>query len=237
MDLSGIQALVFDVFGTVVDWRSNVIAEGEALGRAKGLTVDWAAFANDWRAGYHPGMDRVRRREVPWTTVDVIYRQRLDDLLVKYGISGLTEDEIATFNRVWHRLHPWADSVAGLTRLKKKFVISTLSNGTFLCLVNMAKFGGLPWDCVLTSDNVRHYKPDPETYLMVIEFLGPKPEQVMMVAAHNYDLKSAASHGMRTAFFPRPTEFGPDQTTDLEAEGDWDVIAEDMEDLADQMGA
>ena len=236
MSISGVKAMTFDTFGTVVDWRSSIIAEGQALGDAKGLSVDWVAFTDAWKTCYRPGMERVSRGEVPWTNVDDIYRAKLDDLLVEFGITGLTEEDIVNFNRVWHRLDPWPDSVAGLTRLKNKYVLSTLSNGNFACLVNMGKRAGLPWDCVLTAENFRHYKPDPEAYLMAIELLGVDAGEVMMVAAHNYDLRHAASHGMRTAFVRRHTEYGPGQTTDLEADGDWDVIVENIEELADAMG-
>ena len=236
MELSGVQALAFDVFGTVVDWRASIIAEGEALAGEKGLTVDWAAFADAWKSCYRPGMDRVNAGG-PWTTVDEIYGEKLEELLVTFGVSGLNEAEKDRFSRVWHRLEPWPDAVPGLARLRRKYVLSTLSNGTVLCLINMAKRAGLPWDTVLAGDNVHRYKPDPAVYRMAIELLGPRPEQVMLVAAHNYDLAAAASHGMRTAFIPRPAMDGPAQTTDLEAEGDWDVIAHSIEDLAEQMGA
>ncbi|MFQ6018209.1 MAG: haloacid dehalogenase type II [Kiloniellaceae bacterium] len=237
MAVSGVKALTFDVFGTVVDWRGGIIAEAKALGEAKGLSLDWEAFVDDWKSCYRAGMDRVNSGEIPWMTVDEIYRAKLDELLVAYGITGLCEAETARFNRVWHRLDAWPDAVEGLVRLKRKFVLSTLSNGSFACLVDMAKHAGLPWDCVLSAENVRRYKPAPEVYLMAIELLGQKPEQVMMVAAHNDDLTHAAAHGMRAAFIPRPTEYGPDQTSDLKPEGDWDIIADSMAGLADALGA
>jgi 2-haloacid dehalogenase len=236
MGVSGVKALTFDVFGTVVDWRSSVIAEARALGKAKGLSVDWEAFVDAWKPAYYAGMDRVRKGEIPWTNVDDIHRAKLEELLVEFGVTGWTEAEKDHFNRVWHRLDAWPDSVPGLTRLKTKYVLSTLSNGNFACLVNMGKHAGLPWDCVLTAENFRHYKPDSETYLGAIELLGLEPGRVMMVAAHNYDLANAASHGMRTAFFPRPTEYGPGQTTELSAEGDWDIVTDDMEGLAGALG-
>jgi 2-haloacid dehalogenase len=232
-----VTALVFDVFGTVVDWRASVIAEGEALGRAKGLAVDWAAFADAWRAGYQPAMERVRRGERPWANLDALHRERLDELLVEFRVGGLTEAEKDHLNRVWHRLAPWPDSVAGLGRLKGRFVVSTLTNGTFAGMIQMAKRAGLPWDGVLTAENVRHYKPDAEVYRMAIELLGPEPERVMMVAAHNYDLAHARSHGMPTAFVPRPREHGPGQTTDIHPGQAWDVVAADFLDLADKLGA
>ena len=234
--LSGVKALTFDTFGTVVDYRSSIIAEGEMLGRTKGLTVDWAKFADAWRAGYAPAMNRVRTGELPWTKLDRLHRMTRNDLLVQFKITGLNEQEIDHFNHVWHRLRPWPDSVSGLTRLKKKFVIAPLSNGNLALLTNMAKFAGLPWDLVLSAELFEHYKPDPETYLGAARLLGLAPEQVMMVAAHNHDLKAAQKLGLKTAFVARPTEYGPLQKYDFEAKGDWDVIAKDFGGIADRMG-
>ncbi|MFN7085031.1 MAG: haloacid dehalogenase type II [Burkholderiales bacterium] len=237
MNISGIRVLAFDTFGTVVDWRSSIIADFAVFGKGKGLAIDWAAFIDDWKAAYQPGMDAVRNGERPWTTVDAIYRHKLDELLPRYGLGSLDEDERTHLNRVWHRLDPWPDAVAGLERLRKKYVISPLSNGDVACLVHMAKHGGLPWDVILCAELFRHYKPDPEVYLGAIELLGCEPHEVMMVAAHNYDLRAARSHGMRTAFVARPTEYGPGQRTDLEAEEDWDVVARDFGELATALGA
>jgi 2-haloacid dehalogenase len=181
-------------------------------------------------------MDKVNRGEWPWTTIDVIYRRRLDEALRAHAIGGLGEVDLEHLNRVWWRLRPWPDTVAGLTRLRRRYVISPLSNASFAGMVHLARFAGLPWDCVLTAENARRYKPAPEVYLTAIELLGLAPSEVMMVAAHNYDLAAARSHGMRTAFIPRPAEYGPGQTSDLTPESDWDVVARDMEDLADFLG-
>ncbi|MBX9812011.1 MAG: haloacid dehalogenase type II [Burkholderiales bacterium] len=237
MRAEGIRALTFDTFGTVVDWRSSIIDDFFAFGKSKGLDIDWAAFVDDWKTAYQPGMDAVRTGKWPWTTVDGIYRIKLDELLPKYGLERLNESERMHLNRVWHRLNPWPDAVAGLTRLKRKYVISPLSNGDVSCLANMAKHGGLPWDVILCAEIFRHYKPDPEVYLGAIQLLGCKPHEVMMVAAHNYDLRAARSHGMRTAFVARPTEYGPGQKTDLKAEEDWDIVARDFSELATALGA
>src|SRR4249919_427508 len=185
---ANIKVLAFDVFGTVVDWRSSVIAEGEQLGKTKSLNVDWAAFADAWRA---------------------VYRPSLEEILKKFKIEGLSEDEKTHFNRVWHRLKPWPDSVPGLHRLKSRFVITTLSNGNISLLTNMAKHAGLPWDCILSAENVHHYKPDPEIYRLVPDLFDLKPEQVMLVAAHENDLQSAQKHGLRTGYVRRPLEHGP----------------------------
>lgn len=232
----GIRALAFDVFGTVVDWRSTIIREGEALGRAKGLHVDWAAFAEAWRDRYHPAMNRVRRGELPWKTMDELHRMNLDDVLDRFGVDGLSESGKEDFNRVWHRLAPWPDSVPGLLRLKEKFTVTTLSNGNVALLVNMAKRAGLPWDLVLSSELIGHYKPDPEVYLKAAGLLGLSPGEVMMVAAHKYDLRAAADAGLRTAFVPRPLEW-PNRRIDLSYEDAFDVNARDFLDLAAQLGA
>src|SRR5436190_1060358 len=230
-----VQLLVFDTFGTVVDWRSAVIAEGEQLGRAKGFTVDWPAFADAWRAGYGPSMNRVRTGELPWTKLDVLHRMVLDQLLVRFKIEGLSEDEKKHFNRVWHRLKGWPDSVAGLTRLKKRFVISPLSNGNLSLLTEMGKFAGLPWDCILATELVRHYKPDKETYLMPGEFFDLPPASVMMVAAHVGDLDAAKALGLKTAYIHRPLEYGPGKATTPPAAGRFDFLAKDLRDLASQL--
>jgi len=237
MSLSKVSTLIFDIYGTVVDWRATIAEEGRALGQDKGLPdIDWEAFANAWRAGYQPAMERVRTGQQPWTTNDTLQRERLDEIAIEFGIGVLSESEKDAFNQVWHRLKPWPDSIAGLTRLKTKFTIGTLSNGSFFLLANMAKHSGLPWDFLLSGDNVRHFKPDPETYLGAVEMFGGDAGTVMLVAAHNDDLEAARSFGLKTAFIARPTEYGPDQKTDLKAEDDWDVIADSIEGVADALG-
>lgn len=236
--MSEIQVLVHDVFGTVVDWRSGVAADGEALAARKGIAgIDWQRFADEWRGAYHPSMNRVRTGELPWTNLDALHRMALDQLLEKFGVKGLSEEEKVWFNLTWHRLKPWPDSPPGLTRIKKKFIIATLSNGTVRLLTDMAKHCGLPWDTVLGSDLVRHYKPDPEMYRSAIEFLGSGDAgSVMMVAAHNSDLANAARHGMKTAFIRRPHEHGANQSNNLEPEHDFTYVANGFEDLASQLG-
>lgn len=234
--IDAVKALTFDVFGTVVDWRASIAEEGRALGREKGIDADWVAFADAWRGKYQPSMTRVREGELPWTNLDSLHRASLEELLEEFGISGLDEAEKDHLNRAWHRLDPWPDSVPGLTLLKTKYVLATLSNGNVALLVNMAKRGGLPWDAILGAEVARHYKPQPEAYLMTAEFLGLAPHQCMLVAAHNGDLLAAAAVGYRTAFVPRPTEYGPDQKADLKAEHDFDIVAESMVDLAGKLG-
>src|SRR5262245_5782246 len=181
-------------------------------------------------------MDRVNRGEIPWTTVDEIYRRRLEELLVTYGITGLTPDEIGALSRVWWRLRPWPDAVAGIRRLKRRYIVTPLSNASFIGMVELGRFAGLPSDCVITAENARCYKPRPEVYRTAMALLGLEPGETMMVAAHNYDLAAARTQGMVTAFVPRPLEYGPGQRTDLGAESDWDVVAGDLEDLAARLG-
>jgi 2-haloacid dehalogenase len=229
--------LLFDTFGTVVDWRSSVAAEGERLARAKGIQqVDWAAFADAWRAGYGPSMNRVRRGELPWTKLDVLHRMVLDELLVRFKIENLTEEEKVRFNKVWHRLDPWPDAVEGLTRLKTRFVIAPLSNGNLSLLTEMAKHAKLPWDCILSTELVRHYKPDKETYLMAADFFDLKPADLMMVAAHGGDLDAAKALGLKTAYVHRPLEYGPGKAAARPAAGRFDYNTGDFKELAAQLG-
>lgn len=235
--ISDIKALTFDTFGTVVDWRASIIGEFRHFAARKGLELDCAALVDEWKSAYRPGMDAVRRGEWPWTRVERIYRVKLEEILPRYGLDALTEDEKTWMVTAWHRLTAWPDAVAGLTRLKKRYVISPLSNGDVDCLVHMARYAGLPWDVILCAEIFRHYKPDPEVYLGAVALLGCRPHEVMMVAAHNYDLRAARAHGMRTAFVPRPTEYGPGQKTDLAPEEAWDVVAPDFEALAAALGA
>jgi 2-haloacid dehalogenase len=232
-----VKALVFDVFGTVVDWRGSVIRELEALGRAKGIAADWAAFADAWRGGYQPAMQRVRAGELPWTRIDDLHRMILDRLLTERGIAALGEAEIAHLNRAWHRLDPWPDAVAGLTRLKQRFIIGTLSNGNMALLVDLAKHGGLPWDVVLSAELAHHYKPDPEAYRLAPDLLGLAPAEVMLVAAHPGDLAAASREGLKTGYVPRPLEWGPGKTPHDVAGQRFDVVASDFIDLAQRLGA
>ena len=231
------KALVFDVFGTVVDWRTSVALEVEELVRRKGLRVDGAAFAEAWRAGYAPAMDRVRRGELPWAKLDRLHRMILDGIVAGFGMSGLSEAERETLNRAWHRLEPWPDAVSGLIRLKQKFIIAPLSNGNISLITEMAKHAGLPWDCVLGAELVRHYKPDPEVYRSAAALLDVRPAEVMMVAAHLRDLRAAKAEGLQTAFVVRPDEFGPNGHPDLVADDSVDSTARSFDDLASQLGA
>ena len=232
-----VKALVFDVFGTVVDWRGSIIRELEALGRAKGLASDWASFADDWRGGYQPAMQRVRSGELPWTRIDDLHRMILDELLVERGITGLSEAETDHLNRAWHRLDPWPDAVAGLGRLKRRFIIGTLSNGNMALLVDLAKHGGLPWDVVLSAELAHHYKPDPEAYRLPPDLLGLSPAEVMLVAAHPSDLAAAAREGLRTGYVPRPLEWGKGKKPHNVSRYSFDAVAGDFNELAERLGA
>jgi 2-haloacid dehalogenase len=227
------KAILFDVFGSVVDWRGSLIADLTAWGAERGVHADWVGLADAWRGAYAPSMDRVRRGELPWTNLDALQRQSLAGLGPAYGLpSDLPEADRIHILQAWRRLKPWPDAVPGLTRLKTRHIIAPLSNGNVALLVNMAKFADLPWDAVFATELFRHYKPDPETYLGAAALLGLAPGDVMMAAAHNYDLHAARALGLQTAFFPRPTEYGPHQKQDFAAESDWDVVAEDIEELA-----
>jgi 2-haloacid dehalogenase len=234
---SNVQALLFDVFGTVVDWRTSLIDDLGRFGAERCIAADWAAFGDDWRALYQPAMEEVRSGRRAWTILDVLHRESLEKLLVKYGIAGLSEADKDHVNRVWHRLRPWPDSVPGLQRLKARFIIGTLSNGNVGLLTRMAKFAGLPWDVVLGAETARAYKPLPQAYLASATLLNLEPGQVMLVAAHNGDLAAAAAAGLRTGFVPRPTEHGPQQKRDFAAERPWDVVAPSFTALADALGA
>jgi 2-haloacid dehalogenase len=236
-DLTEVKALVFDVFGTVVDWRTSLINDFTAWSQRRGVKGDWTALVDGWRGLYMGSMDEVRRHpERGYVILDVLHRRSLETLVAQLGIAALTEADLDYLTRGWHRLHPWRDSVAGLTRLKSKYIISPLSNGNVALLTNMAKFAGLPWDLVMSAELFAHYKPDPETYLGAARLLGLTPGEVMMVAAHNNDLEAAQKNGLKTAFVARPTEYGPLQKRDFEATGAWDIVATDFAGIADRLG-
>jgi 2-haloacid dehalogenase len=233
-----IRACLFDVFGTVVDWRGSVSRQLSAFGGQKGIKgIDWVEFALEWRKLYQPSMEEVRSGRRAWTILDVLHRESLEKLIARYGLKGLSEAEIDHVSHAWHRLDPWPDAVEGLTRLKRRFIIAPCSNGNIALIVHMAKRAGLPWDCVLGAETARAYKPMPEAYLAACRQLGLQPSAVMMVAAHNGDLQAAKAQGLATAFVPRPTEYGPGQTTDLAADPhSVDVVAGSFIALAARLG-
>ncbi len=232
-----IEALLFDTFGTVVDWQTSLIRRFERFGRENGLVADWAALVDDWRAEYQPGMNAVRSGQRPWTNLEHLHRESLDKLLPRHGLGQLSDPQRRQLVMGWHFLDPWPDAVAGLKRLKQKYIIGTLSNGGVRLLTDMAKYAGLPWDVILCADVFRHYKPDPAVYVGAVELLDTAPENIMLVAAHNYDLAAARKHGMKTAFVARPAEYGPRQSKDLKAESDWEFVVQDFEELAAKLNA
>jgi len=245
VDVSTIKALTFDIFGTVTDWRSTIIQELEQLGQAKGIKANWGKFADAWRwEGYILSMERVNRGELPWMNVDQLHRLMLDELLTRFGVTGLNEAERDHLNRVWHRLKAWPDVIGGLERLRRRYIVAALSNGNVALLVNMAKNAGLPWDCVLSSELAKCYKPAPEVYQVAADLLGLRPNQVMMVAAHKCDLKGAYAIGMKIAFISRPMEHGTQRLAYGGAESKentddepWlDLYANDFDELAEKLG-
>jgi len=231
----GVRALLFDVFGTVVDWHSSVVAELQQWGRARGLERDWTAFTEAWRRGYPRAMDRVRSGELPWLNVDALHRMILDELFERFELPPLGETEADQLSRAWHRLAAWPDSAPGLVRLRRRYTTATLSNGGVALLVNLAKHAGLEWDAVLSAELFRHYKPDRQAYLGAVQLLGLAPEQVAMVAAHRSDLDAAASAGLRTAFIARPLEWGASIALDTAPSERFNWNARDLLDLSEQL--
>ena len=227
-----VSVLAFDIFGTVVDWHGSLQREVEALLPG----VDGDAFALAWRAGYKPAMAKVMRGELGWTLIDDLHRMILDEILGDFGLAQLDEAVRQQLNRAWHRLDPWGDAVAGLTRLKTRFTLTTLSNGNIGLLTHMAKRAGLPWDCILSAEVFRAYKPDPATYLGVAKVFDLPPSQVMLVAAHHDDLAGARSCGLRTAYIERPLEFGVRHPKDVSPQPDNDLHCTSLLDLADRLG-
>ena len=230
--LDDIQVLAFDVFGTVVDWHGSIVREMAA----NYPHVDGNAFALAWRAGYQPAMRRVMAGELPWTLIDDLHRIILDSILPHFGLAHLAQAERARLNRVWHRLDSWPDAVEGLSRLKKRFVICTLSNGNLNLLTRLSKRAGLPWDCILSAEVFRAYKPDPRTYGGVASTFGVRPDQVMLVATHHDDLTAARSCGLRSAYIERMWEFGTQQPKDVSLKAGNDLHAEDFVALAQRLG-
>jgi 2-haloacid dehalogenase len=239
MALDGVRALVFDVFGTVVDWRSGVARDAAPfLARHGAGGADPSDFADAWRRRYSPAMEAVRSGRRPFTRLDVLHRENLDAVLPEFGIDPqrVPTAELDALNLAWHRLDPWPDAVAGLMRLKTRFIIAPLSNGNIILMIDMAKRAGLPWDAILGAEVAQAYKPMPEAYLRTADLLALRPEEVCLIAAHNNDLAAARTCGLRTGFVPRPAEHGPGQTRDGHPEQDWDIVARDFGDLAEQLG-
>ena len=233
--LPDVRALVFDVFGTVVDWRGGVSREAAPFLARHAPGADPAVFADAWRRRYQPAMEAVRSGRRPFTRLDVLHRENLDALLPEFGIADVPAAELDVLNLAWHRLDAWPDVVAGLTRLRTRFIIAPLSNGNIILMLDIAKRAGLPWDAILGAEVVQAYKPAREAYVRTAEVLAMRPEEVCLVAAHNSDLAAARTCGLRTAFVPRPLEHGPGQRTDLAPEQAWDVVAADFQELAGRL--
>ena len=234
---ASVEVLLFDVFGTVVDWRTSLPKWLERFGQERNLKADWVNLVDDWRAAYQPSLARVRDGERPYVTLDTLHRESLDSLLPRHALSSLAESDRCEMARAWRWLDPWPDTVAGLRRLQRKYVIGTLSNGGVGLLTDLAKFSGTPWDVVLSADLFQHYKPDAAVYRGAAEFMARPPRALMLVAAHNYDLEAARSHGWRTGFVARPAEYGPRKKSDTAAPGQWDYVTASLEELAEKMGA
>ncbi|NUS36307.1 MAG: haloacid dehalogenase type II [Pseudarthrobacter sp.] len=234
-----VRAVLFDTFGTVVDWRTGVAREVAAFATAHARTFDAEAFADDWRALYQPAMNAIRSGRRSFTKLDTLHRENLDQALRHHGIDPdrVSMEALKELNKSWHRLPPWPDSVDGLARIRRHYVVGPLSNGNTSLLVDMARNAGLPWDVVIGSDMTRTYKPLPEAYLRTAAFLDLDPGEVMLAAAHNSDLRAARESGLATAFVVRPTEHGPGQVADLVPEGGWDLVASSITELADRLGA
>jgi 2-haloacid dehalogenase len=233
-----IEGILFDVQGTLVDFYSTLLREGDRIGHAKGIEADWSKVIDDWRVLYRQGLDAVISGKRSWVTTDVIYREALNVLLEEFPWgSCFNADERDQLNNVWRRLDPWPDTIPGLLRLRERFVISTLSNGSMASVVSIVKAGKLPFDCVLTSELVHSFKPDPKVYQLAASSLGLAPEKLLVVACHKYDLKAAKSLGFKSAFIQRPLEFGPAGTVDLTPEPYFDLMADSITELASQLSA
>jgi 2-haloacid dehalogenase len=230
-----IKALVFDVFGTVVDWRSGIAREAESFLKRYAPGLDAFDFADAWRREYSPSMEEIRSGRRPYVRLDVLHRENLVKVLARYGVGGVPDSAVDELNLAWHRLDPWPDSVEALCRLKREFIIAPLSNGNIRLMVDMARRAGLPWDAILGAEVVRAYKPSPQVYSETVDILGLAPAELCLVAAHNGDLAAARRQGLTTAFVARPTEHGPHQTTDLKAEDAWDFVVDDLNELAKQI--
>jgi len=236
--LEGVRAIAFDVQGTCVDFFQPILRMGDAVNRAKGLDIDWAALSSEWRDLYRMALDQVIAGQRPWLRVDRIYREALDTLLEQRGLSEIfTAAERDELNQIWTRLDPWPDSMAGLARLRRRFTTATLSNAGMAAVVAVVKHADLPFDAVLTAELAQSYKPAPSVYQLAVDYLGYRPHEILMVACHKYDLKAARAFGMRTAFVARPQEFGPNAKPDTAAESWFDLYADSFVKLAEALGA
>ena len=237
-----VKALLFDVFGTVVDWRSGIANEVKKIANKNKIVINPNDFADAWRAEYQPAMEEIRKGNRSFTILDILHMENLKKISSRFGLDKLSSDDFDLLVKAWHRLPGWPDSSEGLNKLKTKFIIATQSNGNIALMVNMAKYSNLNWDVILGAEVVGHYKPEPEAYLKAFRALHLNPEECMMVAAHYDDLKAASLQGMKTAYVHRPYEYGKDklfdisQVNDYKGDRSWDFISRDLNDLAYQLG-
>lgn len=235
--LEAVRALVFDVQGTCVDFYEPILRMGRTVNQTKGLDIDWAALSSEWRDLYRSTLDRIIAGQQPWLRVDRIYRETLDTLFERRGLSGVfTVAERDELNQIWTQLDPWPDSVEGLTRLRRRFVTSTLSNAGMAAVVAVVKHAGLPFDVVLTAELAHSYKPAPAVYQLAVDHLGYQPDEILMVACHKYDLRAVRTFGMRTAFVARSLEFGPSAKPDTAPETWLDLFTDSFVALARELG-
>lgn len=232
-----LRAVLFDVFGTVVDWRSSVTDALSAFGLRYGLEADWAGYTDRWRAGFRTMQKQVADGEISWLSMDEIHRRVLVRLLEELDVPGLNDEDIEHLNSAWHRLRPWPDSPAGIARLKREYIVAPLSNGNLSMLVDVSKHAELPWDCVLSTAMFSSYKPDPRVYRGAAELLGFAPREIMLTAAHAYDCDGARAAGLQTAYVYRPDEFGPGRGEDPGDTSRFDVVVSDFLELAEQLQA
>lgn len=233
--MNTLQALIFDVQGTVTDFRSSIAQQALAIAGARAPGVDWGRFVDDWRGKYRPALDDILCGRRPWSSVDRLYRSALDEVIETYDVGFLNPEERERINFAWQAIAPWPDAVQGLNRLKARFKIATLSNADVSAVVNISKVGELPWDAIFAAEMVGTFKPDPRTYEMALRYLGVAAGDAMMVACHKYDLLAAGDLGMKTAFVARPLEFGPQANVDTAFDERFDINARDFLDLADQL--
>ncbi len=234
--VAAVKALFFDVFGTLVDWRSSIAREAQVILEPRGYSLDWLAFADAWRGEYQPAMDKVRSGQIPFCKLDVLHRQNLERIMPRFGVSGLPEAAIQNLNLAWHRLDAWPDVPPGFARLKPRFWLAPVSNGNISLMVDLARRNGLPWDAILGSEVARDFKPKPRVYLAACEAFDLSPGDCMMVAAHSNDLAHAAKCGLRTAHIARANEHGPG-TGEAAPKVPVDVASSSLEDLAAKLGA
>ena len=237
-----VKALLFDVFGTVVDWRTGIAREVESIAKKNDISLDPFDFADAWRAEYQPAMEEIRKGRRSFTVLDILHMENLKKIAPKFNMHNLSDDDFEFLVTAWHRLPGWPDSSDGLNLLKKKYILASQSNGNIALIVNMAKFSNLNWDVVLGAEVIGHYKPEPEAYLKACNALNFKTEECLMVAAHEDDLKAARQQGMKTAYVHRPFEYGKDKLFDIAEVNDykgnngWDIFSRDLNDLAKQLG-